>query len=91
MPESFGETAGDSTSSNEYINSNENDLIHFEEILECLLKNLNELSQATSSYSNNQSYETSSSNNTTDQIKEHFRKILKNALSEIIKKNFWKF
>ncbi len=88
MPESFGETAGDSTSSNEY---NENDLIHFEEILECLLKNLNELSQATSSYTNNQSCETSSSNNATDQIKEHFRKILKNALSEIIKKNSWKF
>ena len=85
ISESLSETASSGLTSNECANVNESDLINFEEVFNYLLKNLNELSQAASSCSYNQSCET------TNLIKEHFRRILKNALSEIIKKNYWKF
>ena len=64
-----------------------NDLIHFEDVFDWLLTNLSELSPSTSS-SNDQVDEGSSCSNNI--LKDQFRKILKNALSEIIKNNYWK-
>ena len=39
MPESFGETSGDA-STNEYINANENDLIHFGQFSQIFMKKI---------------------------------------------------
>ena len=62
----------------------ETELISYEDVFNFLLDSLSEVAPANAACS-------SSSNSGSNAIKEYLRKILKHALSEIIKNNYWKF